>query len=334
MAAWVIASLVSVRYSWSLPSRRYATIPGERPLRHPPPGVGRERLAGRRRRGHPPPAPPAPRHEPPAEPAVGDHHTQRRQQVPELAQQPPPAVPVLHVGGRHPRRPDQPERIDRSAPLPADRLFSPVVPAVAAPAGGPHRLTVDPAGAGHRRQPGLQPALPAEFRVDLLPGAVEPPRPEVPVRGLPRREVVRQRPPRRPGLQVVEDGVAHLPQVGRRPAAVGRAGLRPGQEPPQPPPLLVGQVGRGRFALPGRRRYPTRSTVSRYPVRQSPDARARRPGAGRSSTARFARSPRAGGSATRCPAADSTAARPGGTRTARPESPAAGSTARAGRGPG
>ena len=44
--------------------------------------------------------------------------------------------------------------------------------------------------------------------------------------------------------QVVEDGVEHLAGVGRRAAALGRAGLRPRQQRLEQPPLLFGQVGR------------------------------------------------------------------------------------------
>ena len=100
--------------------------PGERALHHPPPRVDLEtvlRVGGDRHRPAARVADELP--EPLGEPAIRDHLTHPREQVTHRAQQPPPAVPVLHVGRDHRQRPHQPERIDPDEPLAAAYLFSP-----------------------------------------------------------------------------------------------------------------------------------------------------------------------------------------------------------------
>jgi hypothetical protein len=59
------------------------------------------------------------------EPAVSDHLTHPCQQVPDAAEQPTPAVPVLDIGRQHRQCPDQPEGIDADEPLATAYLFSP-----------------------------------------------------------------------------------------------------------------------------------------------------------------------------------------------------------------
>ena len=63
--------------------------------------------------------------EPLGEPAVGDHLTHPWQQMTHRAQQPTPAVSILHVGRDHRQRPHQPERVDPDEPLATVYLFSP-----------------------------------------------------------------------------------------------------------------------------------------------------------------------------------------------------------------
>jgi hypothetical protein len=124
-------------------------------------------------------------------------------------------------------------------------FFPPVPPVGSAPVGRLDRLAVHPQGLGGRRSPGLDADLLPESGVNLLPGAVQPPVPELAVNGLPGREVVGQHPPRPAGPQVVEDGVHHVPEAGgRRSPALAGAGLGLREQRFQPLPLVIGQVGR------------------------------------------------------------------------------------------
>lgn len=106
-----------------------------------------------------------------------------------------------------------------------------------------HGLAIDPEGRGRRRGPGVEADLLPDAGVDAFPDAVVPPGPEVPVDGLPGREVVGEQPPGRPAAEVVEDGVEDLAERGRRPAALGGSGLRFREEGFEGLPLGVGQVG-------------------------------------------------------------------------------------------
>ncbi len=80
--------------------------------------------------------------------------------------------------------------------------------------------------------------------VNLLPGAIEPPIAELPVDGLPVREVVWHHPPSPTGSQVVEDGIDHVSEFDRdRPTTLGRAGLGLREERFQLFPLVIRQIG-------------------------------------------------------------------------------------------
>ena len=119
--------------------------------------------------------------------------------------------------------------------------------------GGLDRLAIDPQGGRRRRVAGLDPHLRAERVVDALPHAGQAPQAEPGVHRLPRREVVRQQPPRLPGPEQVEHGVHHLAGVGRRPPALAGAGLDAREQRLDPLPLVVGQIGR--VGLPCHARY-------------------------------------------------------------------------------
>lgn len=128
-------------------------------------------------------------------------------------------------------------------------FFPPVPPVGAAPVGRLHGLAVHSQGFRGGRSAGLDADLLPESRVDLLPGAVQPPVAKLAVGGLPGREVVREHPPRPAGAEVVEDGVHDAPEFGGGgPAALLGAGFGFREERLQPLPLVVRQVGRVGFA--------------------------------------------------------------------------------------
>src|SRR5215207_7668304 len=108
------------------------------------------------------------------------------------------------------------------------------------------RLAVDGGNVGRRRTPGLSADLLPQGVEQTLPGAIAGPPLEVVVDGLPRREVVRQRPPGSALACMVEQGIDDFAQVGLArlptPVSTRKQGLEQG-------PLLVRQVTRIPFAF-------------------------------------------------------------------------------------
>jgi hypothetical protein len=121
----------------------------------------------------------------------------------------------------------------------AVHLFSPVIATDTAHHGSLNTLAVQDACAGLGVSPHLGPQLFPEGGMDGLPGAIQPPEPEVVVGGSPRREFVGEEAPLTSGTKDVEDGVHDLPQV-MQPRSASWLGW--GQEWRQALPLWVGQV--------------------------------------------------------------------------------------------
>ncbi len=92
----------------------------------------------------------------------------------------------------------------------SERLASVVASLFPAHAGRLDRLAVDYARAGLRVSSEVNPHPLAQRPVHPFPGAVEAPSSEVVVDGLPRREVVGQKPPGAAAFDDVEDGVKDL----------------------------------------------------------------------------------------------------------------------------
>lgn len=86
-------------------------------------------------------------------------------------------------------------------------FFSPVVPLGAASVSGLDGLTIHPSGCRRRRGSGLQTDLLAQPSVELFPDAAGAPQAEVVIGGLPGWEIVGQHAPGAAGTQVMEDGI-------------------------------------------------------------------------------------------------------------------------------
>lgn len=92
--------------------------PRERPLHHPTSRMNPETFGDcRRGRYRPTTDPTHPVDELPAEPTVGNDLTHSWQHVLELTEQPSTSVAVLLIGGCHPQRPDQTQRVHQNEPL-------------------------------------------------------------------------------------------------------------------------------------------------------------------------------------------------------------------------
>jgi len=115
----------------------------------------------------------------------------------------------VHPGFEH-----HPERIHQQMPLSSAQFLRSIVSAYTTDAGSLHRLGVEDAGARLGVAPCACACLFAQHRVDLLPGAVQAPHPEVMVHRRPWRELARKHAPLAAASQEVEDGVEELLRVG------------------------------------------------------------------------------------------------------------------------
>ncbi len=272
MAARIMASLVSVWRSSSLPRRRYAashanvrSTTRRRGWARDPPAAVAVAVTARphRRRTRPTnfrPNPPS---------AVTSRGRGSRRRAWLGSHRPPsrswrPAAATR----RAQTSPGESARMNRLRPT---TFFPPVAPAATAGAGRLDRLAVDPPGRRVGRAPGLDPHVLAEPVVDPLPQPAPAPPGGAVEHGLVVGEVAGQRLPRRPAPQVVEDRVRDLPPVGGRPPALPGAGLGLGGQGLQPPPPGVGQVRRVPLACHDRRRQPKTGPGTR-PVFRRPVA--------------------------------------------------------------
>jgi hypothetical protein len=120
------------------------------------------------------------------------------------------ACPILHIGSVHLSSKDQATCVDQDVPFAAVDAFGAVIPAGATHAGRSDRLAVDDARARLGLPPACRAELLAEHRVQVLPGAVQPPQSKVVVGRLPRRELVREQPPGTATPHNIEDGIQDL----------------------------------------------------------------------------------------------------------------------------
>lgn len=163
------------------------------------------------------------------------------------------------------------------------------VVAKAAPTSRPPPSKTSALAVEDRRARGRRPAPPAprplaQRLVDTLPGAVQPPPADVPVRGRPGRRIVGQRPPPAAGPQHGEDGVHDLPPI----VDGGKGGRRPRPPGPAPPATptrnRTGRSGtaggaRGASARGGTMRLPCQSSTPFHTGPYSPTGVRRAPGA-------------------------------------------------------
>jgi hypothetical protein len=141
---------------------------------------------------------------------------------------------AMHFGFQY-----QALRVHQQMTFAAVHLFSPIIATDTAHHGSLDTLAVQDACAGLGIPPHLGSQLFPESGMDRLPGAIEPPEPEVVVGSSPRREFVGEEAPLTSGTKDVEDGVHDLPQ-GMQPRSASWLGW--GQEWYQALPLWVGQV--------------------------------------------------------------------------------------------
>jgi hypothetical protein len=129
-------------------------------------------------------------------------------------------------------------------------FFPPVVAPLAARLRGLDALAVDDRGGRLGAAPAFLAGQLHQPPIHLFPGPVAGPHIEVVADRRPLREIMREQAPLAPRPRLVQEGVDHLAQVdGRGPArACGPLEMRF-----QLRPLLVGQVGRIRLAVHGRR---------------------------------------------------------------------------------
>lgn len=121
-------------------------------------------------------------------------------------------------------------------------FFSSVVTRRAAPVRDLNGLTIHASACGRRRSADLQADLLTQSGVELFPDTVVAPLAKVMIGGLPRRQVVGQHAPGGTAAQVIEDGVENFPQVGRRSAALGATGAGAWQERLDTFPLVVREI--------------------------------------------------------------------------------------------
>jgi len=128
----------------------------------------------------------------PCEPAVGEHEPHRRAQV-GVEQHRLGAVTVVHGGGQYDEDQQQPEGVGDDEPLAAVDLLPRVVAAGLPPdgVGTLDALGVDQSGAGQRVAAFLHAQLGAHDGQDVLGHASLFPLVEVPIHGLPWREIRR-----------------------------------------------------------------------------------------------------------------------------------------------
>jgi hypothetical protein len=197
------------------------------------------------------------------EAAVGEDEPDRADQV-RREQGGLGAVTVLHARGQHDDHDEQAQGVGDDEPLPAVDLLAGVVTTAVASDGvrALDALRVDDPGAGlglaALLHPGLLPQRGQHHLGDL--GLL--PLLEIPVHGLPRREVSRQVPPGAASPHHVQDPVHNGPAwMLLRPAASPRRR----QQRLNQRPLLVGQV-RGVPPLP---RHPATLMASTFMVTQT-----------------------------------------------------------------
>ncbi len=179
--------------------------------------------------------------QPAGEPGVGEDEPHPGAQI-GVEQDGFGPVAVLHAGGEDHHAQQQAQGVGDDEPLAPVDLLPGVVATGVTPDGvrSAHGLGVDQPGRGLRVAAFLHAQLPADHRQDLLGDLGLFPLVEVPVHGLPGREIRRQRPPGAPGADHVEDRVDH-----RAARVLLRAPTRPDrrQQRLDQRPLLVAGVG-------------------------------------------------------------------------------------------
>ena len=154
---------------------------------------------------------------------IGPDQAQSTAIVPKHLQHQPRPITVLHGGRRHHHRQNQPQRVHHHMAFATSDLF----PGIVTPHSGLirdlHRLTVDDPGGGIRVLTGrMADELDEHVMYDRPDVQLAPP-PKIAIDGLPRREVMRQEPPRTTRRDDIKDGIDNHPaRMPTRPAKVWR----------------------------------------------------------------------------------------------------------------
>jgi hypothetical protein len=130
---------------------------------------------------------------------------------------------ILNIGRVHLGTQYEAARVDQEVTLPAVDTFGAVVPTDAADASRPDGLAIDDPRARLGVPPDVGAELLPEDSVQLLPGAIQAPEPEIVIGGLPRWELVWEEAPGTATSDNIEDGIQYLADrvQARSPDALG-----------------------------------------------------------------------------------------------------------------
>lgn len=153
------------------------------------------------------------------------------------------ASAILNIGGVHFCAQDQAASIDQDVTLATIDPFGTVVAADSANAGRANRLAIDDGSTRLRVAADTDAELLTQDTVEVLPGAVQAPKTEVVIGGLPSWELVRKQPPGTAAPHNVEDGIQDLTDRVQSRSANAPGWRQKWLEPRELGVRQVGQVG-------------------------------------------------------------------------------------------